>query len=178
MFIGAGTRKGVGLFILVLVLTACNTADDASKAPTTGQRASFHLSGDVGAVDVEDVDVDVDVSAGPGGINIDPSAGVTVQLTVTLESINQEAGRLCGLQSGGEAVVVVTDETDLELDRPLSELGTIQDESITASGTAEQLAAATADAAEPGTRCSLTASTLAVAEEPGGGPTATTSASP
>ena len=175
MFTGRVAGKGAALLILVVVLSGCNTADDTSKAPSTGRQASFQLSGDVSAVDVEDVDVDVDVSAGPGGINIDPSAGVTVQLTVTLEAINQEATELCGLESGGEAVLVVTDETDLDFDRPLTELGTIQDESITASGTAEQLAAGTQGAAEPDARCSLTATTLALAEEPEAEPTTTIS---
>ncbi|HEX2052826.1 MAG TPA: hypothetical protein VHJ78_03735 [Actinomycetota bacterium] len=151
---------------MFFLLSACNTADDTSTAPTTGQESAFQLTGDVSAVDVEDVDVDVDVSAGPDGIDIDPSGSVTVQLTVNLESINDEAAQLCGLQAGRDATVVVTDETDLDVDRPLAELGTIQDESITASGTARQLVGSDASANEPAGNCTLAAASLALAEEP------------
>lgn len=165
---GGVARRFAVLLVGVLLLPACNTGDDAANEATTGEQAAFELRGDVTAVDVEDVDVNVDVSAGPEGVDIDPSGSVRVQLTVNLEEINTEAAQLCGLQAGSDTVVVVTDETDLAMDRPLTELATIQDESVTASGTARKLAASGAEPTEPAGGCALEASNLGLAEEPEG----------
>lgn len=179
MCIRSSVGRSVGLLLLGPMLSACATADDSSTAPTTGQETSFQLTGDVTAVDIEDVDVDVDASVGPDGIDVDPSGSITVQVTVNLESINDEAAQLCGLEVGGEAVVVVSDETDVQFDRPLTELDTIEDESIIASGSARELAGATANGADPGGECSLDAATLGLAEEPEGqGSPTTTPATP
>lgn len=168
MSLSSEARTITGLVLAAFLLAACNTADDSTNVPTTGEEAAFQLRGDVSAVDIEDVDVDVDVSAGPDGVDIDPSASARVQLTINLEEINSEAAQLCGLQSGSDAVVVVTDETDLQMDRPLEELGSIQDESVTASGTARKLADAGTQPTEPAGGCALDAATLGLDEEPQG----------
>lgn len=162
-----GAVRTVSLFMVaVLVLGACNTDDDASDDPTTGSETAFEITGDVSAVDVEDVDVGIDLSTGPDGAEFNPSA--TVQLTVNLESINQEAAELCKLEVGSDALLTVTDETDLELDRPFEELGTIGDESVKATGRASELSAGTASpdaATDPDGACRLQAETLSLAEE-------------
>jgi hypothetical protein len=172
-----GAVRTVSLFMVAaLVLCACNTDDDASDDPTTGSEAAFEITGDVSAVDVEDVDVGIDLSTGPDGVEFDPSASATVQLTVNLESINQEAAGLCKLEVGSDAILTVTDETDLELDRPFEELGTIGDESVKATGRASELSAETASpnaATDPDGACRLQAETLSLAEE-----TASPSATP
>ncbi len=167
MFARIGVPKATWLVALVLLFPACATADDNTTAPTTGKESSFQVTGDVSAVDVEDVDVDVDASIGPDGFDVNPSGSVTVQVTIKLESINDEAAELCEVQAGGDAVLVVNDDTDLAFDRPLTELDTLRDESVTATGTARELAGQTVDAADPGAACILTAVTLALAEEPG-----------
>jgi hypothetical protein len=163
-------RMLCGISVLVLALAGCNTDGDSSDDATTGAEAAFELTGDVSAVDIEDVDLGLELSTGAEGVEVNPNASATVQLTVNLESINQEAADLCGLQSGSDAVIVVTDETDLGLDRPIEELRTIRDESIRATGTARELSGETAgpDAGTaPEGSCRLDARTLALAEEPG-----------
>lgn len=166
-------RKLCGILVIALTLAGCNTQGDSDGA-TTGTEAAFELTGDVSAVEIEDVDFGLDLSTGGEGVEMNPNASVTVQLTVNIESINQEAADLCGLESGSDTVLVVTDETDLGLDRPLEELGTIRDESIRTTGTARKLSGETAspDAAAPQGSCRLDARTLALAEE-AGAPSAT-----
>ncbi len=172
-----GAVRTVSLLVVAaLVLGACNTDDDGSDDPTTGTETAFEITGDVSAVDVEDVDVGIDLSTGPDGVEFNPSASATLQLTVNLESINREAAELCKLEVGSDAILTVTDETDLELDRPFEELGTIGDESIKATGRASELAAETASpnaATDPDGACRLEAETLSLAEE-----TASPSATP
>ncbi|HEX2178036.1 MAG TPA: hypothetical protein VHL54_00740 [Actinomycetota bacterium] len=168
-------RMLCGILVIVLTLAGCNTEGNSSDDPTTGTEAAFEVTGDVSAVDIEDVDFGLDLSTGGEGVEINPSASVTVQLTVNIESVNREAADLCGLEPGSDTVIVVTDETDLALDRPLEELGTIQDESIRTTGTARELSGETAgpDAAvAPAGSCRLDAQTLALAEE-AGSPSAT-----
>lgn len=155
--------------LLVLsVLAACNTADDTSNANTTGQTAEFEISGDVSAVDIEDVDLDPGISAGRDGIDVNPQASIRVQLTVNIESINQEAADLCKLQAGSDTIVVVTEDTDLDFDTNLTEMDSLDDESVIATGTAEERLVesdSTPTTTDPDGVCVLTAERLRVDEE-------------
>jgi hypothetical protein len=102
-----------------------------------------------------------------------------VNLTVNIETIDDPSSQLCGLEVGQDVVVVVTEETDLEFDRPLNELGTLEDESIRVSGTARETAAVQSPGqatTDPGGTCEFSASTLSVVEE--ASPTATVSPTP
>lgn len=181
----ARSQALAGAWLVLLVLAACNTADDTSDANTTGETAQFEISGDVSAVDIEDVDLDPNISTGPDGIDIDPEASIRVQLTVNIESINEEAAELCKLQPDSDAIVVVTEDTDLDFDSDLNELDTLDDESITATGTAEERLVesdSTPTTTDPDGACVLNAERVRLAEEtatepsesptgPGGSPT-------
>lgn len=176
MVAGRRTRAWAGMLLCLVLLAACNTDDDASDDITTGKEAQFEISGDVSAVDIEDIDVDPGISTGPDGIDVDPSASVRVQLTVNVESINDEAAALCKLQPGGDAILLVTEDTDIDFDRPLDELDELDDESITASGTAEERLVesdATPNASDPDGTCVLTVERLALKEEATTTPAAT-----
>jgi hypothetical protein len=170
-------RALAGALLVLLGLTACNTADDTSDANTTGETAQFEITGDVSAVDIEDVDFDPNISTGNDGIDIDPEASIRVQLTVNIESINAEAAELCKLQPDSDAIVVVTEDTDLDFDSDLSEMDTLDDESIIATGTAEERLVesdATPSTTDPDGACVLTAERVRLAEEtpaPNGSPT-------
>ncbi|HYN98778.1 MAG TPA: hypothetical protein VEU28_03815, partial [Actinomycetota bacterium] len=147
-----------GSLLVLFLLGACKTADNTAGTDTTGQQTQFEVSGDVSAVDVEDVDVDPNISTGPDGIDIDPEASVRVQVTINIESINDEAAELCNLQAGSDAIVVVTDDTDLNLDRSITELDTLSDESIVATGVAqERQSGASPTVTQPDGGCLLTA---------------------
>lgn len=176
-------RRAVLLTALaMLVLPACNTQDDTGPPAATGEESSFELTGDVSAVDIEDVDFDVSIP--PEGVNVDVDGGITVNLTVNLETIDDASSELCGVAVGQDVIVVVTDETDLDFDRPVSELGTLEDESIRASGTAREEAAAASPGqgtTEPASSCEFHASTMSLVEEsppPGATPTPTSTPSP
>jgi hypothetical protein len=171
-------RALAGALLVLLGLTACNTADDTSDANTTGETAQFEISGDVSAVDIEDVDFDPNISSGNDGIDIDPEASIRVQLTVNIESINAEAAELCKLQPDSDAIVVITEDTDLDFDRDLSEMDTLDDESIIATGTAEERLVesdSTPTTTDPDGACVLTAERVRLDEEtptePGESPT-------
>lgn len=162
------SRALVGALLVLMVLAACNTGDDTSDANTTGEEAQFEVSGDVTAVDIEDIDVDPNISAGTDGIDIDPEASIRVQLTVNIESINTEAAELCKLQVGSDAVVVVTQDTDMDFDSPLNEMNTLDDESIIATGTAEERlieSDSTPTTTDPDGACVLNAERLRLDEE-------------
>lgn len=181
MLTGRRARAWAGMLLCLISLGACNTGDDTSDDLTTGQQSQFEISGDVSAVDIEDIDIDPGVSTGPDGIDVDPSASVRVQLTVNVESINDEAARLCKLQPSGDAILLVTEDTDIEFDRPLDELNTLDDESITASGAAEERLVesdATPNASDPDGICVLRVERLALKEEATTTPGATVTPSP
>jgi hypothetical protein len=96
-----------------------------------------------------------------------------------MESIDDATAQLCGLQAGTDVIVVVDDNTDLDFDRPLTELGTMEDESIRASGIATERAALQSPGGgskEPAGKCELRAQTVALVEEatpePNASPTA------
>jgi hypothetical protein len=164
----ARSRAMAGALLVLLVLAACNTADDTSDANTTGATAQFEISGDVSAVDIEDVDFDPNISTGPDGIDVDPEASIRVQLTVNIESINEEAAELCKLQADSDAIVVVTEDTDLDFDSDLSEMDTLDDESIIATGTAEERLVesdSTPTTTDPDGACVLTAERVRLDEE-------------
>ena len=164
--------SSVALLLILMGLPACNTQEDDAPPPSTGQESSFDLTGDVSAVDLEDVDFGL--SLPPEGVNVGVDAGITVNLTVDIESIDDASAQLCGLQAGGSVIVVVTDETDLDFDRPLTELGTLEDESIRVQGTARERAAVASPgdgSAEPVGECELEADTVALVEEGTPGPT-------
>jgi hypothetical protein len=147
-------------------LPGCNTQEDATPPPSTGQESSFELTGDVAAVDIEDVDFGLSIP--PDGVNVRVEAGITVNLTVDLESIDDATAQLCGLKGGTEAIVVVDDNTDLDFDRPRSELGTLEDESIRAIGIAKERAALQSPgdgATEFADKCELKAEAVALVEE-------------
>ncbi len=153
-------------FLALMLLPACNLDEDAAPPATTGRESTFELSGDVTAVDIEDVDFDVSVP--PEGANVDVDAAITVNLTVNIETIDDASSELCGLEVGQDVVVVVTDETDLDFNRPLSELGTLEDESVRASGAARETAAVQSPGqatVEPGGNCEFSARTLSLVEE-------------
>ncbi|CAN5864580.1 hypothetical protein BH23ACT12_BH23ACT12_14760 [soil metagenome] len=154
--------------LLVLALAACNTADDSSDAITTGEQVQFEIAGDVSAVDIEDVDVDPGISVGPDGIDVDPQASFRVQLTVNIESINDEAARLCDLQAGSDTIVIVTEDTDLDFGRSITEMDTLDDESIVATGMAEERlieSDATPTTTDPDGACVLSVERLRLDEE-------------
>jgi hypothetical protein len=181
MVAGRRTRAWAGMLLCLVLLAGCNTDDDASDDMTTGRQTQFEISGDVSAVDIEDIDVDPGISTGPDGIDVDPSASVRVQLTVNVESINDQAAELCELQPGGDAILLVTEDTDIDFDRPLDELDTLNDESITATGTAEERLVesdATPNASDPDGTCVLRAERLALREEATTTPAATPTAGP
>lgn len=181
MVVRARSRALAGAFLVLAVLAACNTADDTSDANTTGEQAQFEISGDVSAVDIEDVDVDPGISTGPDGIDIDPEASIRVQLTVNIESINEEAAALCKLQADGDAIVVVTEDTDLDFDANLTEMDTLDDESIIATGTAEERLVesdSTPTTTDPDGACVLTAERVRLDEETATEPSAEPSPSP
>ncbi|HEX2148927.1 MAG TPA: hypothetical protein VHI31_01950 [Actinomycetota bacterium] len=165
-----------GSLLVLFLLAACNTADNTAGTDTTGEQTRFEVSGDVSAVDVEDVDLDPNISAGPDGIDINPEASVRVQLTINIESVNDEAAELCNLEAGSDAIVVVTDDTELNLDRSITELDTLSDESIVATGVAQERQAesgASPTATDPDGGCLLTAQSLELDQE-----SATSSPSP
>lgn len=177
----ARSQALAGAWLVLLVLAACNTADDTSDANTTGETAQFEISGDVSAVDIEDVDLDPNISTGPDGIDIDPEASIRVQLTVNIESINEEAAELCKLQPDSDAIVVVTEDTDLDFDSDLNELDTLDDESITATGTAEERLVesdSTPTTTDPDGACVLNAERVRLAEETATEPSESPSPSP
>ena len=161
----------------MLLLSACNTEQDATP-PATGQESSFELTGDVTAVDIENVDLDVSVPPPGERVALDVDASITVKLTVNIETMDDSSSQLCGLEVGQDAIVVVTEETDLEFDRPLNELSTLEDESIRATGTARETAAVQSpgQTTEPSGSCEFAAGTLALVEETS--PAATVSPTP
>jgi hypothetical protein len=164
----------------MMLLPACNT-EESEPPPTTGQETSFELSGDVTAVDIENVDLDVSVPPPGERVGIDVDAAITVNLTVNIETLDDASSQLCGLEVGQDVVVVVTEETDLEFDRPLNELGTLEDESIRATGTARETAAVQSPGqgtTGPGGSCEFAARTLAVVEEASPAPTVSPTPSP
>jgi hypothetical protein len=167
------------LLLTILLLSACNTQEDEQPPTTTGEETPFELTGDVSAVDIEDVDFDVSLPA--EGVNVGVDAGITVNLTVNIETIDDPSSQLCEVAAGQDAIVVVTEETDLDFDRPLSELGTLEDESIRASGTARQEAAAESPGqgtTQPAGSCRFHASSLSLIEEETPVTTATPSPTP
>jgi hypothetical protein len=169
------------MLLCLMLLAACNTDGDTSDDLTTGQKTQFEISGDVSAVDVEDIDIDPGISTGPDGIDVDPSASVRVQLTVNVESINDVAAELCKLQPGGDAILLVNEDTDIDFDRPLDEMDTLNDESITATGTAEERLVesdATPNASDPDGTCVLQVERLGLREEATTSPAATPTAGP
>lgn len=164
------TLRWVGLFIVAtLALTsACNTDVDSGTPAVTGQEALFEITGDVTAVNVEDIDVDVSIPS--EGIDVDLDASIKVQLTVGLESVDAESAALCALKSGSQVIVVVTEKTDLEFDRPLSELNSLEDESIRATGNAHRTPGTPGGITDPSGTCELQAEKLGLVEEADGSP--------
>ena len=156
----------ITVVLIMMALPACNTQEDATPPPSTGRESSFELTGDVSAVDLEDVDFGLSMPT--EGVNVGVDAGITVNVTVDIASIDEASSELCGLAAGGEVVVIVTDETDLDFDRPLTELGTLEDESIRVGGTARERAAVTSPgdgSTEPTSECDLQADTVALVED-------------
>jgi hypothetical protein len=161
---------------MAVPLAACNIQEDGVPPLTTGQESSFELTGDVAAVDIEDVDFGLSIP--PEGVNVGVEAGITVSLTINIESIDDATAQLCGLQAGSDAILVVDDNSDLDFDRPLTELGTLEDESIRATGIAKERAALQSPgggSTEPAGKCELRAQTVALVEqatpEPNASPT-------
>ena len=182
MVVRARSRALAGALLVLALLVACNTGDDTSDANTTGRQAQFEISGDVSAVDIEDVDVDPGVSTGPDGVDVDPDVSIRVQLTVNIEAINEEAAELCKLQAGSDAIVVLTEDSDLDFDANLTEMDTLDDESIIATGTAEERLVesdSTPTTTDPDGSCVLTAERVRLEEEtaiqPGESPSPTPS---
>jgi hypothetical protein len=165
------------VLVVLLALPACNTSEESEAPPATGQESPFELTGDVSAVDIEDVDFDV--SLPPEGVEVDVDAGITVNMTINLETIDDASSTLCGVAVGQDVILVVTEDTDLDFDRPLSELGTLEDESVRASGTAREATGGESPGqgtTEPAGNCTFHAATLSLVEEQT--PAATPSPSP
>lgn len=152
--------------VMMMALTGCNTQEDATPSATTGEETSFELTGDVAAVDIEDVDFGLSIP--PEGVNVGVDAAIKVNLTVNVESIDDATSQLCGVKAGADAIVVVSEQTDLDFDRPLTELGTLEDESIRVKGTARERAAVQSPgdgSTEPAGKCEMEAETVALVEE-------------
>ena len=71
---------------LMMALPACKTREDATPPPSTGRESSFELTGDVSAVDLEDVDYGLSMPT--EGVKVGVDAGITVSVTVNIESID------------------------------------------------------------------------------------------
>lgn len=133
----------------VLALPAC--ARSEPTPPATGRQSTFSLTGSVVSVDVKGVDVNLRLPT--AGLNAGASAAFKVNLTMKIESIDQATGKLCGLKVGDRAVIKATNKTDLAVGQPISKLGSLQDQTIGAAGTAREISS------PPGT-CDLQASSL------------------
>lgn len=154
---------GVSMVTILALGPACNT-DAGSGAPgVTGEESSFELTGDVTAVNIEDVDVDVSIPT--EGIDVDIDASIKVQLTVGVESIDQATADLCAIENGSQVIVVVTEDTDIAFGRLFSELNSLEDESIRARGNAHKASDNADENTGPSGNCELQAEKLELVKE-------------
>lgn len=160
---GAKSLLSVSLLAILALGSACNTDTDSRAPVAPDEESTFDLTGDVTAVNIQDVDVDVSIPT--EGIDVDIDASIKVQLTVGVESIDQATADLCAIENGSQVIVVVTEKTDLDFDRPLSELSSLEDESIRTTGTAHKSSGKPEQDPGPSGDCFLQAETLGLVEE-------------